>query len=75
MSENKIKFSENPAGNPVIEFGYFLSEEEEEAFSNYINSIRKTQREHIIKILESIRVGDEMIGRDYAIELIKGDNK
>ena len=31
--------------------------------------------DRIIKILESIRVGDNWIGRDYAIELIKGDNK
>ena len=34
----------------------------------------KYERERIIKILESIRVGDDWIGRDYAIELIRGDN-
>lgn len=32
------------------------------------------ERERIIKLLESIRAGDDWIGRDYAIELIRGDN-
>jgi hypothetical protein len=31
------------------------------------------ERERIIKLLESIRVGDDWIGRDYAIALIKGE--
>lgn len=31
-----------------------------------------TERERIIKLLESIRVSDHWIGRDYAIDLIKG---
>jgi hypothetical protein len=52
MSKNKIKFSESPEGNPILEFGYFLSEEEEQAFSNYLNAVLKAQREHIIELIK-----------------------
>jgi hypothetical protein len=31
------------------------------------------ERERIIALLESIRVGDDWVGRDYAITLIKGN--
>lgn len=40
---------------------------------NAVNWGRKQERERIIGLLESIRVGDDQIGRDYAIDLIKFD--
>jgi hypothetical protein len=33
------------------------------------------ERERIIALLESIRQGDEWIGREYAIALIKGETE
>ncbi len=46
-----------------------------EEVNGLVLKARETERERIIKILESIRVGDDWIGRDYAIELIKGEEK
>lgn len=34
---------------------------------------RLAERDRIIQLLESIRVGDNWIGRDYAISLIRGE--
>lgn len=42
------------------------------AFEWGLETGEKLERERIIKILESIRVGDHWIGRDYAIDLING---
>lgn len=73
---NKVKFSVNPAGNPVIEFDYMLNQEEEQALTDYIESIRKMginhERERIIKLLEE-RKRDYLYDAEvkYVIDLIR----
>jgi hypothetical protein len=52
-------WSENPNVRPEV--------------ASAVNWGRKLERERIIGLLESIRVGDDQIGRDYAIDLIKFD--
>jgi len=52
-----------------------LTDEQAFIVSVFIREGELRERERIIALLESIRQGDEWIGREYAIALIKGETE
>lgn len=59
MKKPRIEFVTSPSGNPVINVDMLLTQEEEDAMSNWVNAVVRSAREEIFREITRVTLVDD----------------